>query len=121
MAMTAFAFEETLTFVNSNGTTVAFSTDGLRITFDDSSHAIVTNNETTGTIDLANVDYMCFGEVSSHIVGDVNGDGEVNIADINAVINIILSDDSNSLADVNGDGEVNIADINAIINIILNN
>ena len=119
VAMTASAFEETLTFVNSNGTTAAFSTDGLRITFDDSSHAIVTNTETTGTIDLANVDYMCFGEVVSHIVGDVNIDSEVNIADINAVINVILGDGNIALADVNGDGEVNIADINAIINIIL--
>ncbi len=52
-------------------------------------------------------------------VGDVNGDGEVNIADINAVIAIILGGDKNSAADVNGDGEVNIADINAIINRIL--
>ena len=50
---------------------------------------------------------------------DVNLDGEVNIADINAVIDIILSSSSNNACDVNGDGEVNIADINAIINIIL--
>ena len=55
------------------------------------------------------------------LVGDVNGDGEVTIADINAVIDIILSSTAvtNALADVNGDGEVNIADINAIIDIIL--
>lgn len=51
--------------------------------------------------------------------GDVNGDGEVNIADINAVIDIIQSGSSNNACDVNGDGEVNIADINAIIDIIL--
>ena len=52
--------------------------------------------------------------------GDVNGDGEVNIADVNAAINVILGGGgSNSSADVNGDGEINIADINAIINIIL--
>ena len=52
--------------------------------------------------------------------GDVNGDREVNIADVNAVINIILSgNDDNTAADVNGDGEINIADVNAIINIIL--
>lgn len=53
--------------------------------------------------------------------GDVNGDGEVNIADVNAVINIILggSDSTEGRSDVNGDGEVNIADINTIINIIL--
>ena len=52
--------------------------------------------------------------------GDVNGDGEVNIADINAVIAIILGGNGDTTAgDVNGDGEVNIADINAIIAIIL--
>ena len=53
--------------------------------------------------------------------GDVNGDGEVNISDINAVIQAILSVDfSNEATDVNGDGEVNISDINAVIAIILN-
>lgn len=54
------------------------------------------------------------------IKGDVNCDGEVNIADINAVIDIILTGVGNTqTADVNTDGEVNIADINVIINIIL--
>ena len=51
--------------------------------------------------------------------GDVNGDGEVNIADVNEVIKLILTDRVNEAADVNEDGEVNIADVNAIINIIL--
>ena len=53
------------------------------------------------------------------VVGDVNGDGEVNIADVNAVIDFILSGGSSDSADVNGDGEVNIADVNAVIDIIL--
>ena len=51
--------------------------------------------------------------------GDVNGDGEVNIADVNAVIDIILSQSGVRAADVNGDGEINIADVNAVINYIL--
>ena len=51
--------------------------------------------------------------------GDVNGDGEVNIADVNAVIDYILSETGDgSAADVNGDGEVNIADINTLIDFI---
>ncbi len=55
------------------------------------------------------------------LTGDVNGDGEVNIADINAVIDAILNDVMmEDRYDVNGDGELNIADINAIIDIILN-
>ena len=53
------------------------------------------------------------------ILGDVNGDGEVNIADVNAVIDMILDTPAEN-GDVNGDSEVNIADVNAIIGIILN-
>ena len=50
---------------------------------------------------------------------DVNSDNEVNIADVNALISIILSGNASSVGDVNGDGEVNIADINAVIDYIL--
>jgi hypothetical protein len=49
----------------------------------------------------------------------VNGDGEVNIADINAVIDMILSSNLSPAGDTNGDGEVNIADVNALIDLIL--
>ena len=52
--------------------------------------------------------------------GDVNGDGEVNIADVNAIIDMILTGTINPAGDVNGDSEVNIADVNAVIDIILN-
>ena len=52
---------------------------------------------------------------------DVNIDGEVNLADVNAVIAAIFAVDGEymSTADVNGDGEINIGDINMIINLIL--
>ena len=57
------------------------------------------------------------------LYGDVNGDGEVNIADINVVIDIILAthphDYELSRADVNEDGEMSIADVNVLINLIL--
>jgi hypothetical protein len=53
--------------------------------------------------------------------GDVNGDGEVNIADVNVVINCINlgEGDQDTLLDLNGDGEVNIADVNTVIDLIL--
>ncbi len=52
--------------------------------------------------------------------GDVNADDEVNIADVNTLIDMILSGgNGNRLADVNHDGEVNLADVNAVISMIL--
>ena len=53
------------------------------------------------------------------VPGDVNGDGEVNIADVNFIIDLILTGNMNPQGDVNGDTEVNIADVNAVIDIIL--
>lgn len=54
-------------------------------------------------------------------LGDVNLDGEITIADVNAVINCILgTNDDHYMSDVNRDGEVTVSDINAIINKILN-
>ena len=55
------------------------------------------------------------------VPGDVNHDGEVNIADINAIISIILGGVAGEDVepDANHDGEVNIADINMVIDIIL--
>ena len=55
--------------------------------------------------------------------GDVNGDGEITIADINIIIDAILTvtQEFQTAADVNGDGEITIADINVVIDIILGN
>lgn len=124
-ALTAHAAsEQTLTFVKTDGSTIAFSTSGLVITYDDYAHAVVTNDETSATVDLIDVDYMCYGDVEPSVLkGDVNGDGEINIADINVIIGIVLGGmvdaDTLSRADVKSDGEVNIADINAVIALIL--
>lgn len=53
------------------------------------------------------------------VTGDVNGDGEVSVSDVNAVIDIILSGGYDAPGDVNGDGEVSVSDVNALIDIIL--
>ena len=54
------------------------------------------------------------------VVGDVTGDGRVDIADVNVVINYMLGKNENPLADCNGDGRVDIADVNMVINIMKN-
>lgn len=53
------------------------------------------------------------------VAGDVNGDGAVDISDVNLVINVMLGKTSQPAADINGDGNVDISDVNAVINIML--
>lgn len=61
------------------------------------------------------------GEIPIPLIGDVNSDGEVNIADINEILNMILVGIQSNNCDVNEDGDVSIADINSVIDLILSN
>ena len=57
---------------------------------------------------------------SAFIRGDVNGDGDVNIADVTALIDILLSGaTAPDAADVNEDESVNIADVTTLIDLLL--
>ena len=51
--------------------------------------------------------------------GDVDGDGEIDVADAVRIVNLCLANEKDSQADVNGDGDVDVADAVAIINICL--
>ncbi|MDO4510841.1 MAG: dockerin type I domain-containing protein [Bacteroidales bacterium] len=53
--------------------------------------------------------------------GDVNGDGEVNVSDVTALVNKILgtAEYADAVCDINEDGEVNVSDVTALINLIL--
>ena len=66
---------------------------------------------------------LYYTEQDEFLRGDVNGDGEVNITDVNAIIGIILGAQVNSdmkeRAELTGDGEITISDINALIDILL--
>ena len=57
------------------------------------------------------------------LLGDVNGDGEVTIADVTALVNILLGKDTAGYnleaADVNSDGGRTIADVVALVKMIL--
>mgnify|MGYP003296459586 CR=1 FL=1 len=54
--------------------------------------------------------------------GDVNGDGNIDVDDMNILINDMLNGIVRDLntEDMNGDGTIDVDDLNAIINIILN-
>jgi len=72
------------------------------------------------TTDGSNLSAVCTVTVTAgHIEGDVNNDDEVTIADVNAIVDLILAGQYEKDADVNNDGEVSIADVNAVVDIIL--
>lgn len=56
-------------------------------------------------------------------VGDIDGNGEVNVSDVTALINHILNTATydSTLCDIDGNGEVNVTDVTALINIVLRN
>ena len=58
------------------------------------------------------------------VLGDVNGDGTVDVSDVMALANYVLAktvDGFNvAVADVNGDGDIDVSDVMKLANIILN-
>ena len=56
---------------------------------------------------------------ASSLVGDVNGDGEVSIADVNALIDHLLAGETYPTDDIDGDGESSISDVNFLIDMLL--
>ena len=69
------------------------------------------------TADGSNKTASCY--VTVGLPGDANGDGNVDGADIVAVINAVLAVSTDSKYDVNRDGSVDGADIVAVINYVL--
>ncbi|MBQ4367746.1 MAG: C10 family peptidase [Muribaculaceae bacterium] len=59
-------------------------------------------------------------EIINMIVGDVNADNEVGIADLTMLVDLVLKHSSNRNSDVNGDGETSIADVTRLVSILLN-
>lgn len=58
---------------------------------------------------------------AEHKLGDLNGDGAIDVSDVTALINKILGTVDLPLerCDLNGDGEVNVTDVTTLINMIL--
>ncbi len=114
-----------LKFTKTNGSTVTYSAQGLKLTYDNT-NVTVTNVDGTATIALAEVQDMYFSNEagSNPLRGDVDNDGQVTISDVTSLIDYILNGyapgaDATS-ADVDLDGEVSIGDITVLIDYILN-
>lgn len=83
------------------------------------SNVEITNVLFVRSSDLAAIDVNATTKAGGK-VGDVNGDGEVNVKDLNIVLNVSLGNaEYDSICDVNEDGEVNVKDLNVVLNISL--
>ena len=53
--------------------------------------------------------------------GDLNGDGLVDVSDVNIIIDMVLGKQTPDLAkaDLNGDGQVDVTDVSSVIDIVL--
>ena len=114
------------------GDVVAYSVEGLKITFDGNGNAVVVNSDNTAaTLALADIATLEFSNEAVEpepepdpepIKGDVNNDGVVNATDIGCIVNVISGTESaetyEGRADVNEDEVVNATDISGVVNII---
>ena len=65
------------------------------------------------------------GAADSYTLGDINGDGEINILDVVSIIGFIIGPNSPSeseflAGDYNEDGALNVLDVVAIVSLIIN-
>ena len=115
-----------LKFTKTDNTTLTYSVEGLKVTYD-ASNVYITNAEGSATIALAQVRDMYFsnegGTTPTVLTGDVNNSGDVTIADVTALIDYLLSGDESSIniaaADCNNSTDVSIADVTALIDYLL--
>ena len=59
-------------------------------------------------------------QVGLSIIGDVDGDGTINVIDIVLAVDLILSGNYDVVGDVNEDGLLNVLDVVILIDWILN-
>jgi len=53
------------------------------------------------------------------LAGDTNGDGILNVLDVVAMVNLVLSGGYDEIADLNSDGTLNVLDVVLLVGIIL--
>ena len=106
-----------VTWRSSDVTVVTVDADGLVTAV-----GIGTAQVIATTTDGSNLTASCLIDVirSNSKPGDVNGDGDVNSADVMSIYSIMAGKSllDRSLGDVNGDGDVNSADVMRVYSIM---
>ena len=95
------------------------------VEFSTASHSLAKEDGSQFSITLNPDEAQTEGEESNTVKGDVNGDGHVDKADLQALVDYIMGKNpspfNENLADVNQDYKVNVADVTEIVKIIKNN
>ncbi|EXM40101.1 hypothetical protein RASY3_05670 [Ruminococcus albus SY3] len=110
---------DTLTW-SSSDVEVATIDDTGKVTFKSMGTTTITVKNANGTaIDSITLTIAEEGDVDDFMLGDVNGDGKINVNDITKVAahvkgKKILDESAKKRADVNGDGKINVNDITKI-------
>jgi len=81
------------------------------------------DNGSGGSLVEAAIDDFKLEFLSENILGDLNGDLEVNVLDVVVLINMILGTEPENYftGDLNSDNEINVQDIILVVNIIIGN
>ena len=102
---------------------LTYSEDGNHI----NEHLLVTNVSITSFgLDQNNEILFCDGDEGmiykfspEQLAGDLNSDGLINILDVVALVDMILTNQYDPNGDINLDGAVNVLDVVSMVNIIL--
>ena len=62
---------------------------------------------------------VCAASAARPFLGDVNGDGQVNVLDVQTLANVLLGGTCGGNCDINSDGRVDILDLQRLVNIVL--
>ena len=116
-----------LKFTKTNGSTVTYSVEGLKLTYDNT-NVTIKNVDGTATIALAEVQDMYFSNEAGggdYIRGDVDGNQRVEMDDLSLLINYLLTGDASMInmesANCDLEGDVTMDDLTALINYLLTN
>ena len=102
--------------------TITLKTGGKRGTYQAKLKSLELAN---GFNNLATLPDVSFSIVVDGMMGDVNGDGSIDIADVVTQVNYILDNNNGTsfnhdAADLDGDGVITISDVVSLVNCILN-
>lgn len=126
VSVTDYAFIGTMAAVTPTGDNYYIDTDNTVKKLSDGTSVKAFNaylSSTDATIQAFTIDGAAIGVEG--LLGDVNGDGLVNITDVVLLVDHILGRENPAFiignADINSDGTINISDATQLLNIIMEN